>query len=71
MPVWILEKKKLQLLGGARRYLATANGAREVGVLEIPDGHCKDPGIQALKDRGCDIEGHVSSSSECRCNDLP
>ncbi len=25
----------------------------------------------SLKDRGCDIEGHVSSSSTCRCDDLP
>lgn len=62
-PFRILEEKQLKLLGAADRYIASATEARELGVLKVPDGHGENTRIQALKNRWCDVEGHVWSLS--------
>jgi len=68
--VRIFDEDQLELIGCAGRYIASATGARELGVLKVPDGHSENTRIQALKNRGGDVERHVSSSA-CRCDDLP
>lgn len=55
----IFDEDQLKLILCAGRYVVSATGARELGVLKIPDGHSENTRIQALENRGGDVERHV------------